>query len=102
MVPNIEFPDVGRADSGKKIDRWNESSIRARDFVRDVHDILVRADAVKGGNDILREFEARRPESECRVGGTAHGALLLGPAQGIEAQRRPVVLGSAARIVPAF
>ncbi len=95
VVPDVEFPRVGGVDGGDEIDGWNLFAVRSLDGVGDVHDVLVGADPIVGRDLVVGEFVARDAEPPARVGRPHHRALLLGPAQGVETEGGPVVLGLA-------
>ena len=64
----------------------------------DIDDVFVGTDTIVRWNFKIRELVAFACQPPTGVRGSDNGALLLGPLEGVEAERRPVVFGVAAGI----
>jgi hypothetical protein len=98
VVPDVQLPHVGRVDGGDEIDRANGPAIRAGHLMRDVHDVLVRADAVEWRHDVVRQVRGAHFETESRMRRAADRALALGPTERIESEGWPMFVGRATRV----
>ena len=103
VVPQIPFrPPVG-VHHREEVDGRNGTTVRARDDMRHIHDELVGADAIEGGDVERRQTsgavaplrprdaadDARQPAG--RMGRAANSALPLRPAERVEPEGRPVL-----------
>ena len=98
VIPHVQLRLRIGIDGGGEINRRHQLAVRSRHLVRDVHDKLVRADAVVIWHLIARQFPIAHGDARAAVGRAGHGALLLGPAQRVQAEGGPVLVGNAAGI----
>src|SRR5262245_2751178 len=98
VIPDVQLPDVRRVDGGHEIHGWNRPAVPIRNLVRHIDDVLVRADAVEWGNDVVRQLRRVHLEAESRMGGPAHRSLALRPSQRVQPERGPVFEGGATRV----
>ena len=98
LVPDIQFPNRGRVHHRKEIDGGHRFAVGAGHFVGHIHDVFIGADAVEFGHVVIRQLAAFDLQTPARMGRTADGPLLFGPAQRVEAERGPMVFGIAAGI----
>src|SRR6185503_8305104 len=80
VVPDVQLPGCGRVRGGDEVHGA---------LVRDVHDVLVRADAVVAGHLVVRKLGGGHAEPPTRVREPGDSALRLAPLQHGEVPRRP-------------
>ena len=96
VIPDVQLPDVGRVDGADEVHRRDLFPVRPRHGVSHVDDVFVGANAVEGRDDEVWELRGFHLQTPTAVGRAANGALLLGPAQSVQSQGGPVVLGISA------
>ena len=89
VIPDVEFPDRRRVDGRDEVDG----------VVRHVHNELVRADPVKPGHLVVRQFVALDLQPPPRVREAHDGALSLSPLEHRQIPGRPLVDTSRTGIV---
>ena len=111
VIPDVQFPRVRRIDHRHEIDRRHRLAVRPGQLVGDIDDVFIRADAAEGRDDVIGKLVGRgrqvdrlwaealriilrdRLQTPAGMRGPDERALGLGPAQGVEPERRPMVLG---------
>src|SRR4051812_49009397 len=86
VIPDVEFPDVGRIAHGKKIDGRHQFSVGAGDFVCYVDDIFIGSNAIKSRHSVVRQRIVFQLESPTRMGGATNSALFFGPAERVQTE----------------
>ena len=98
VIPNVQFPNRRRIDHREEVHGRNRLAVRAGNHVGDIGDVFVGADAVERRHLVGWQGRAgllEPPAGMCRAD---ERALALCPAEGVEAELGPVVLGFAAGI----
>lgn len=98
VIPDIEFPGIGCVDGGDEIDGTDEFAVGAGNFVGNVDDVFVGADAFEGRDGVVGEFGGIDFEAPAGMGRAGDGALFFGPLEGVEAEGGPMMHGIAAGI----
>jgi len=102
VIPDVPLRLPRGVHRGDEVDGGDQLSVFPRHLVGHVHDELHRPDTVERGQvemrQSMRAVTAGCATIECHqartaVCGPGDRTLLLGPAQGVESERRPMVLG---------
>src|ERR1051326_195795 len=98
LIPHIQLPNIRRVHHRKKIDCGQRLAVRPGQLMGYINNVFVRADAIERWNNVIGQRTGLHLEAPTGVRRPADRALSLGPAQRIQAECRPMILGVATGI----
>ena len=93
MVPDVQFPYGRSVDHGNEVHCRNSGFAGTFHHVSYVNNVLAGSNPVEWWDFVARKLLALDANPPARMSRSTHGALFLGPLQGVQAQGRPMVLG---------